>query len=96
MMATSRDGCATASQTRIARLNEFHKFCCGRIDPTQAVKATGFNHREHREHRVFKSILCVPLWLYFLLMSFVSVAMLCIQLTITEFHEFNDGQEVRR
>jgi hypothetical protein len=61
-------------------------FCCGRIDPTQAVKATGFNHREHRGHRVFKPILCVPLcslWLYSLPMLFMSIAVLCIQLTIT-------------
>jgi hypothetical protein len=61
--------------------------CCGQIDPTQAVKVTGFNHREHRVHRVFKSILRVPLrllWLYFLLMSFMSVAVLCIQPTITK------------
>ena len=63
------------------------KRCCGRIDPTQAVKATGFNHRGHREHRVFKPTLCVPLcslWLYSLPMSFMSIALLCIRLTITE------------
>jgi hypothetical protein len=53
----------------------------------QAVKATGFNHGGHREHRVFKPILCVPLcslWLYFIPRSFMSVAVLCTQLTITK------------
>jgi hypothetical protein len=65
-------------------IRKSREICCGRIDPTQAVKATGFNHREHR---VFKPILCVPLcslWLYSLPMSFMSIAVLCIQLTITE------------
>jgi hypothetical protein len=64
-------------------------FCCGRIDPTQAVKATGFNHRGHREHRVFKPILCVPLWLYSLPMLFMSIAVLCVQLTITKMKDFS-------
>ncbi|GEM_PF-3673831 len=71
----------------IRKSNEIAISCCGKIESTQAVKVTGFNHRGHREHRVFKPILCVPLcplWLYFLLMSFMSVAVLCIQLIITE------------
>ena len=70
---------------------ESHRFCYGQIDPTQAVKATGFNHRGHREHRVVKPILCVPLcslWLYSLPMSFMLIALLCIRLTITESHRF--------
>jgi len=69
------------------------EFCCGQIDPTQAVKATGFNHRGHGEHRVFKSSLRVPLcplWLYFLPMLVRSVALLCIQLTITKTLGFLD------
>jgi len=71
----------------VEEFGDFTEKCCGQIDPTQAVKVTGFNRREHR---VFKSILRVPLCpllLYFLLMSFISVAVLCIQLTITDFTE---------
>jgi len=64
---------------------DYTRLCCGRIDPTQAVKATGFNHRGHREHRVVKPILCVPLWLYPLSMLFMSIALLCIQRTITYY-----------
>ncbi len=57
-------------------------FCCGRIDPAQAAKATGFNPEDKRGHKVFKPILCVPLcslWLYYLSMSFMSIAVMCIQ-----------------
>ena len=61
--------------------------------PHTSGKSTGFNHRGHGEHRVFKSILRVPLcplWLYFLPMLFRSVALLCIQLTITKTLGFLD------
>jgi len=80
------------SERNLKRMIRFYReypfLCCGRIDPTQAVKATGFNHRGHREHRVVKPILCVPLcslWLYPLPMSFMSIALLCIRLTTTEY-----------
>jgi hypothetical protein len=85
--------CSLRSQSRINEWHESSKsaeICCSQIDTTQAVKVTGFNHRGHREHRVFKPILRVPLcplWLYCLLMSFMSVAVLCIQLTITKSAE---------
>ncbi len=67
---------------------EIDKSWCDQIDSTQAAKVTGFNHREHK---IFKPILCTPLWLYFLLMSVMSVAVLCIQLSITEIDKLKQG-----
>ncbi len=67
-------------------IDKMNEMCCGRIDPTQAAKDAGFNHREHR---VVKPILCVPLcplWLYPLPMSFMSIALLCIRLTTTKMN----------
>ncbi|MEA1893837.1 MAG: hypothetical protein U9N36_01295 [Euryarchaeota archaeon] len=71
-----------ATEEQIRKIGFMHRkitqIWCGQIDPTQAVKITGFNYGEYKD-RVFKPILCAslrPSWLYFLLMSSMSAAVL--------------------
>jgi len=63
-------------------------FCCGRIDPTQAVKAAGFNPEDKREYKVFKPILYVPL-------CSLCVTRSCATDCLTSY-PFHSGQSYRR